>query len=333
MSAAERFGRLFELTEDAVAVIELVDGTPVVRAVNPAFDEVFGYDRAEVVGSSLNEFIVPETRRHKSVEFDQRTKRGQFNQAVVARQTADGIRRFRYRGIPYTEDGSPYGLAIYTDITDRYRRRRTHHVLQCHLQQALADRLPAIDDAAEAVRGDDPSGTAGERLQELTEELATVRDRVAAAADIVGTSDIDWGVTDLSPVLREAAAAHDEPSGPRVEVDVPPELAAMTDDRVAVAVENLLASAGDRGATEVQVVAGRDGNQAVVDVTDDGAELHRRVRRAIFDDRSVSQPPTDGVLGLWVTKWLIEEYGGWLSATREDGETVVTARLPTPEDG
>lgn len=333
MSVDGQFGRLFELTEDAVAVIELVDGAPVVRAVNPAFVDVFGYDRADVVGSSLNEFIVPETRRHESVEFDQRTKRGQFNQAVVSRQTADGIRRFRYRGVPYTDGGSPYGLAIYADITDRYRRERTHHVLQRTLQQALADRLPAVEDAVADAAGGAPTGAAVERLERLTGELEAVCDRVAAAEDVLGTSHIDWGVTDLSRVLREAvAAAREESSSPRVEADVPDGLRATTDDRVGVAVENLLASARDRAATEVEVTASRDGGEAVVSVADDGPGLSERVQQAIFDDRPVSRPPTDGVLGLWVTKWLVEEYGGWLSSTRADGETVVTVRLPTPDD-
>jgi PAS domain S-box-containing protein len=120
----ERFSYLFELIGDPVVEIELVDDTPVVRTVNPAFEEVFGYPAERIRGESLNELIVPDESADEAIRFDQRTADGKYNSGVVTRLTAGGPRDFLYRGVPYERDGAEFGFAIYTDITDRNRRKR-----------------------------------------------------------------------------------------------------------------------------------------------------------------------------------------------------------------
>jgi len=129
--AADRFGHLFHLIDDAVVEIELVDLEPIVRTVNPAFEELFGYDRETVVGEPLNEFIVPTGVESRSVDFDRRTAEGKSNTALVERQTATGIREFLYRGVPYEgPSGRRFGFAIYSDITEQRVYERHSQVIQ-----------------------------------------------------------------------------------------------------------------------------------------------------------------------------------------------------------
>lgn len=118
-----RFRHLFELIGDPVVEFELVDGEPIVRTVNPAFTETFGYEPDAILDGSLNEFIVPAAADDEATRFDQRTADGKYNSGVVTRLTADGPRDFLYRGIPYERDGGVFGFAIYTDITERNRRK------------------------------------------------------------------------------------------------------------------------------------------------------------------------------------------------------------------
>ena len=125
-TARDRFGHLFDLVQDAVVEFEIVETIPVVRSVNPAFEEVFGYDADAVVGESLNDVIVPDTLARRALSFDRRSADGEYNEATVARETATGIRQFQYRGVPYEHDGASHALAIYTDVTEQ-RRREQHH--------------------------------------------------------------------------------------------------------------------------------------------------------------------------------------------------------------
>lgn len=122
-TAESRFSNLFELIGDPVVEFEIVETEPIVRTVNPAFVETFGYDRADILGESLNEYIVPEDMVDEASKFDQRTKVGEYNSAEVTRITASEPRDFLYRGVPYERNGKSYGFAIYTDITDRNKRK------------------------------------------------------------------------------------------------------------------------------------------------------------------------------------------------------------------
>ena len=46
---------LFENSPDPTVAITVRDGEPVVEAVNPAFEETFGFSREEAVGRSIND--------------------------------------------------------------------------------------------------------------------------------------------------------------------------------------------------------------------------------------------------------------------------------------
>ena len=124
LDSKRRFSHLFQLINDPVVEIAVTDDTPIVRTVNPEFVDVFGYERDEIVGSSLNEFIVPPEANEEANRFDQRTAKGEHNSGVVTRITATGPREFLYRGVPYEQNGNRYAFAIYTDITERRQRKQ-----------------------------------------------------------------------------------------------------------------------------------------------------------------------------------------------------------------
>jgi PAS domain S-box-containing protein len=143
----DRFAALFESIPDpAVAATVGPDG-PVVRAVNDAFVETFGYDRAEAVGEPLDGLIVPPERAEEAEALTERTRTGERLTREVVRRTADGRRRaFIFRNVP-TGDEEVYG--IYTDITDRAERERTVRRLHDATRRLIAAETDA--EIAEAV--------------------------------------------------------------------------------------------------------------------------------------------------------------------------------------
>jgi PAS domain S-box-containing protein len=168
-----------------VVEIEIVDGSPIVRTVNPAFETVFGYDREQVLEKSLNKVIVPEACSEEATQFDERTADGRYNSGVVTRMTDTGPREFLYRGVPYERDGQRYGFAIYTDITERKERKRELRRQKEQLEQfaqmlshdirnpltVAQGRLEMIDD-----KYADVLGSSLDRIQDITDDvLALVR--------------------------------------------------------------------------------------------------------------------------------------------------------------
>jgi PAS domain S-box-containing protein len=116
---------LFENLPEAGVFAEVVDGQPVVRRVNPAFAEVFGYDAETAVDHPVNDLIVPEDCRDEARFLDERAVAGSVETREVERVTVSGARRaFRYYGVPLPDapDGVTRGFAIYTDVTDQRRR-------------------------------------------------------------------------------------------------------------------------------------------------------------------------------------------------------------------
>jgi len=118
-----RFRLLFERLPQPVVEIDLDGDTPVVQRVNHAFEDVFGYASDEIVGESLDEYIVPDEHETEATEMTRRVRSESPGFTTeVTRRTADGDRRFILQNAAY-EDASG-GFAIYTDVTDRRRRER-----------------------------------------------------------------------------------------------------------------------------------------------------------------------------------------------------------------
>ena len=118
-----RFQALFENLSQAVVEVEWDGGTPVVEHVNPGFTEVFGYDADEIVGESLDEYVVPEDEVDGVEQLNRRIRaeNGLYSEEVT-RTTVDGTRRFLLQTATYA-DGSG-AFAVYTDITERKHHER-----------------------------------------------------------------------------------------------------------------------------------------------------------------------------------------------------------------
>jgi PAS domain S-box-containing protein len=334
-TAEERFGHLFDLIGDPVVEIELVDQVPVVRAVNPAFEEVFGYDREAVLGESLNDFIVPGDASGESERFDRRTARGKHNTGIVTRETATGPRDFLYRGVPYDRDGGQYGFAIYTDITDQRRYERHMQVIHRLLRHDLRNDLQVVLAAADQVT--ERAGTPV--VAELGETIATHARQLLSSGEETRTvervlmDDHEPEPTDVAALARSVVAAADATHDATVVASLPDSLSAQgvpwLRDALAALVENGAVHGGEEPTIEVSV---REGwNRVAVEVADDGPGIPRPVRAPVFEDRDITQLRHNTGVGLWLARWVAEACGGHLGYERGDGWTRVRLWLRPAE--
>jgi PAS domain S-box-containing protein len=335
---SDRFGYLFDLIGDAVVEFEIREGIPIVRAVNPAFEDVFGYNREDVLGRSLNEFIVPDEKNEQATTFDRRTERGEENFAVVERQTATGVRDFLYRGVPYERaDGRQYGFAIYSDITEQRRYERHMRVVHRLLRHDLRNSLSVILGAADqiAVTADD------EEIVSFAEQISKHTNQLSSLGEEINTIErVLVGETERTSIDVAAECRHVGGQYPQsgqdgtVTVEASGALSARAVPEFRNAIEALVENGLVHGddSPRVHVSAYRDSTRVVVVVADNGPGIPEPERASVFDDRPITQLDHGSGIGLWLVRWIVEGCQGELEYERtRDGWTAIRLLLQSVE--
>jgi PAS domain S-box-containing protein len=332
----DRFAKLFENLPDPVNEVEFVDGQPVIRAVNPAFEETFGYERGSVVDEPAAGVVLPPEPDGTAECLDERARDGAVVVEEVKRQTADGVRDFLFRGIPYGPDGER-ALGVYTDITDQKQRERRLQVLNRVLRHNVRNEMTVVTGYAELLDeelDDDRLGDAAAELLASAREVSAISEQARAVEKAVRRETEE--PTDLPAVVETAVEeVRSRYPAATVETESPEHLRTVPAAGLDVAVANLVENGIEHndGEPTVRVVVERDAEGwGVVRVTDDGPGIPDHERAVVAGDREVSQLEHGSGLGLWVVRWLTEAAGGEVNfEERETAGTVVELRLPTPE--
>ncbi|MFW6003219.1 MAG: PAS domain-containing protein, partial [Halanaeroarchaeum sp.] len=137
IESEQQYKQLFDRFPEPTVAVTFVDGEPVLDAVNPAFESVFGFDREEAVGESANRLIVPEEKLDEAKDIDERSRRDDLIDQEVRRQTADGVQTFLLRNIPIEGTTGPDLYWVYVDITERIQQKKALEALAERLELAL----------------------------------------------------------------------------------------------------------------------------------------------------------------------------------------------------
>ncbi|WP_225335802.1 PAS domain-containing sensor histidine kinase [Halomicrobium urmianum] len=339
LQARRRFDALLDEITDPVVTVAFESAEPIVTAVNPAFEETFGYG-PEAVGEPLTELIVPEDRRRDAV--DQWLRSDPDGGVEVERLTADGDRRtLLFRPVVVTRgDGRIEGHGIYTDITERKRRERRlrHQNEQLErfasvVSHDLRNPLQVARGRVEAALAD----TDDERIRKHLEAVQGANDRMERLIDDLLTLAREGQVVErqtpvrLGTVVDDAWAAVDAPEA-AIEVDCEHTVAADR-SRLQQLLENLLRNAVEHGSTSPRSTSSREdaveygpkdedpvtvrveGLDDGFYVEDDGPGIPPEERERVFEHGYTSR--TDGTgLGLAIVEAIADAHE-WDVAVRE----------------
>jgi PAS domain S-box-containing protein len=334
----DRYRHLVEHIQDALVEFEVRNEKPIVTAVNPAFVDVFGYETGDIVGASLNAYIVPPWLEAEAKRLDERTAAGEINYQRVYRETSDGLREFLYRGIPYGSDQGPRrGFAVYTDLTETQRNQRRIDVLQRLLRHNLRNELGVLlgnlDLLAEQVDEDaeDPLAQARESAAALN-RLANEAHEVHRTLEAPVPDDAAVDCTDLTKtVVERHRAAHPDAD---IHLEAAPNVTAAATERLEEAIEEVLTNAiehnpAPRPGVWVDVAPATEPGWTDVVVADDGPPIPAGERAVINGEADVSPLQHGTGLGLWLVRWTVERFGGTVSVERQEGRgNEVRLRLP-----
>jgi signal transduction histidine kinase len=182
----------------------------------------------------------------------------------------------------------------------RHNLRNETTVLGGHAS-ILAERVADPDLRESAAKVADSAAVIG-RLAEDAKRLQAAFERRPDARRPV----------EVEPIAAGAAEAAREAGAESVAVDVEP-CAALADERLATAVEELATNAPQHGASEVTITASeRDGDVAIA-VGDDGPGLHETESRVITGPDPETQLEHASGLGLWIVRATADAVDGWLT--------------------
>ncbi|MFP4590166.1 MAG: PAS domain S-box protein [Halobacteriales archaeon] len=139
----DRLQSLIETIPEPVARTRFEGGEPIIEAINPAYERVFGVDADGAIGRSNNEIVVPADRRGEAATIDRRTREGEVVIEEVQRRATDGLRDFLMRVVPVGQSDGPIEEAFvtYVDFTDRKRREQAleaMHAVASSIQHAAS---------------------------------------------------------------------------------------------------------------------------------------------------------------------------------------------------
>jgi PAS domain S-box-containing protein len=141
----DRRAVLFANNINPVIEFTFENESPIIEAVNGAFEAVFGYDAEDVGGEAIADVILPEDDHETYELVKQRVLSGRSAEAEVERMTATGVREFVRRVIPYTAESSPEGGYVwFTDITEQRKRKQELQQYQT-IVEALGDPVYVLD--------------------------------------------------------------------------------------------------------------------------------------------------------------------------------------------
>lgn len=245
-----------------------------------------------------------------------------FSAAVVVGLSAvahvliglNDVRRIRTRELARQHQKS--------SVINRLVRHNLRHTAQ--LLVGWGDRLLTTEEPAERA-------AIGSKLKTTGDDLAAVYDQVETVSKLVEERDAAREDVDVRQQLRHVVAELSE-AYPDATISV------RGDDDVAVVagptletafgevVENALEHGGEDPTVDVGVE--QAGDRVVVRVTDDGPGIPEAQRELVDESADETSLSHANGLGLWLSKWIVEAYGGTLRLPKPEGSgAVVEFRL------
>jgi len=329
----DRFQHLFDRVPDAVVDVEFVDGEPVARAVNAAFEDTFEADADDVVGRPLNDVVGSTGEGSGPPALDE----GSMWEPDTTTQFthADGRRTFLVRGFRYPGEGTERAFGIYTDVTDQLEQEQRLRVLHRVLRHNLRNQMNAIMGYADLLAGSDSDDAAyARRISTTAAAVAELSDQVRSIEQALDR-ERESTTVDAARVVAHVAREYPETT---IRVDDEEAVPAVADGLLELAVETILENAVEHvedPTVEIEIAPADVDPDTWVDVVvrDDGPGIPDREQAVVAGHREITQVDHSRGLGLWVTRWILEGVGGRLVFGDQAGGGSVVLRLRRADDG
>ncbi len=365
-TAAEHQRQYFqELVGNNPVAIAALDVEENIVSCNAAFERLFGYAQAEVLGKNLDHLITNEAMRREAEAYTKQALARRAVKIVTQRRRKDGTMvDVEALGVPVVVNGRRVGaMALYHDITALLEARRLAEEASQAKSRFLASVSHELRTPLNAIIG------YSELLKEEVEELgvaqlggdlskieASGRHLLSLINDILDLSKVEAGKMDLYLETFDVAGMVDavtatvrplvEKNANRLVVEGAAEAGAMHTDRTKLTqmLLNLLSNATKftrEGTVALRIARERNGRgeQVVFRVSDTGIGMTAEQMGRLFEAFAQAEASTAARyggtgLGLAITKRFSELMGGTVRVESAPGAgSTFTLTLPAAVRG
>lgn len=329
-----RFQRSVETAGHAIFITDL-DG--VITYVNPAFEEITGYESAEAIGQTPQLLHSDEMDEAFYTELWETILAGEIWEGTIVNRRKSGELYYAHQIIaPVFDDGTfDEFVAIQTDVTEITEKRKQVEKLQNVLRHDLRNQLNVVHGYTDLLQGEEIHEDVAEYADILADALNEILSSVekgqrllAFLSDTTSPEPIDV-VAVVERTVETQCEAHPETT---ITLDTPPEARALAVSKLDQAVVELIENAVrhvDHDAPEIAVTVRSRENWVEVQVADNGPGIPEMERESL-DSRVVTQLYHDTGFGLNLAYWIARRSGGRLRfEENEPRGTVVAIELPT----
>jgi two-component system, sensor histidine kinase and response regulator len=141
---AERTAYLNALIETAPLGIVAMDSGLKITLCNPAFERLFGYAQAEIIGRDIDSLICGEDEKEKAIELTRRGVSGEMIHTIALRRRKDGSRfDAEIYAVPMLTNRELVGaFGLYADVTEQ---RKAQEALELSESRRVAFQNAALD--------------------------------------------------------------------------------------------------------------------------------------------------------------------------------------------
>ncbi|RMF49163.1 MAG: response regulator [Anaerolineae bacterium] len=350
-SEVQRQKRYFEsLVQNSPVAIVVLDPESNIQSCNPAFEQLYGYSQAEVVGRNLDALITDERTREEAEQYSQQAIAGGIVHSVGQRVRKDGsLVDVEIFGVPIVVDGEMVGaLGMYHDITALVEARRAAEAADKAKSEFLANMSHEIRTPMNGIIGMIELALDTELTVEQRDYINTARESAEALLsllnDILDFSKIEAGQLDLEIIdfdLRTTVEGVAQTLAKKAE-DKGLEMACLVYHNVPSALRgdpgrlrqvlvNLVGNAikfTEQGEVLIRAeLLEEDAREVVVrfEVVDTGIGIPPERQKAIFErfvqaDGSTTRKYGGTGLGLAISRQLVEMMGGEMGVQSEVGK-------------
>ncbi|MEE8133884.1 MAG: GAF domain-containing protein, partial [Gemmatimonadales bacterium] len=195
-----------ELVKNNPVAILTVDVDRRVTSCNPAFEEMYGYTEAEVLGKDIDPLITTEASRTEAESYTQQAYDRPIH-GIGQRRRKDGtVVDVEVLGVPVIIEGKLLGLmALYHDITELLEARRDAETANSAKSQFLANMshelrtpLNAIIGYSEMLHEEAEDAGQDELVEDLNKIQGAGRHLLSLINDILDLSKIEAGKMEMN---------------------------------------------------------------------------------------------------------------------------------------
>lgn len=331
-SERNRLSILYQSIPDPVAETELVESGELdakLVSVNEAFETDFGCTADDVQGEWIGSVVKDTDGRGL------RPESAEPLETEISCRTADGIRTYLLRMIPFEIDNRREAYWLFTDITDQTMRRRRLRVLNRVMRHNLRNDMTVMTGQAQRLtdHADEEVTAVASEIVDAGSEITAMVNRLREIDEMIDDSDRHepQKITDvIDRAFEQARAEGIETESVTVDVDEP--YVVRADDVLGTAIAELVVNAfahSDRESPAVGITVDSPDDQWIeLRILDDGPGIpeHERIP---LEDGDITQLQHASGIGLWMVSWIVSSLGGEVNVSKNMPRgTVVTLRLP-----